>query len=121
MEAVMLALSRLRRSLIFAIWLDADLLAASRLVLRLAISLLRRATDCCIALFSSTAATSMAGAFEKPPLAAVPTITPNAAAIATDAASSAYRLCCGRRMKRGRCGSAMYALRGDPWSPIVLA
>src|SRR4029453_3302011 len=117
----MLALSRLRRSLIFAIWLDADLFATSRLALRLVISLVRRATDCCIALFSSTAATSMAGGFEKPPLAAAPTIAPKPPAIPPDAASTAYRLCCGRRMKRRRFGAAMYAMLADPCAPIVVA
>ena len=84
----MLALSRLSRSLILEIWLEADLLAASRLVFRLAISLVRRATDCCVALFSSTAATSTTG-LEKRPLAAAPMIAPNAAAIATYAACTA--------------------------------
>src|SRR5262245_2893648 len=120
MEAVMLTLSLLRRSPIFAIWLDADLFAASRLALRLVISLVRRATDCCIALFSSTTATSTAGGFEKPPLAAAPTIAPNAAAIATDAASIAYRLCRGRRMKRRRFGATMYAMLADSCVPIAV-
>src|SRR4029077_16822999 len=70
-ELVTTALSRLISSPILAIWLFADLLAASRLAFRLGISVARRATDCCVALFSSVATETMAG-FSKEPAAAAP-------------------------------------------------
>src|SRR5215475_5187134 len=89
-ELVIPALSRLRRSLILAIWLFVDLLATSRLAFRLVISCERRATDCWTALFSSTASSIIAG-FEKAPLAAAPTTAPRAAAIAIERAISARR------------------------------
>ena len=88
-EPVMSAPSRGRRSLILANWLCADLLAASKLAFRLVISLERRATDCCVALFSSRPATSTEAGLEKPPVVVAPATAPTAAAIATEAASSA--------------------------------
>src|SRR5262249_42729436 len=100
-ELVTPALSRLRRSLILAIWLFADLLAASRLAFSVAIFFASRATDCWVALFSSTASSTIAG-FEKAPLAAAPTTAPRAAAIAIEAASSARRLWRGLRLKSDR-------------------
>src|SRR5262245_10080943 len=95
------ALSRARRSLILANWLCADLFAASKLAFRLATSLDRRATDCCVALLSSRDATSTEADFEKPPVIIAPASTPVAAAIATEAATKAWRRWRGRRRSCG--------------------
>src|SRR5262245_50103893 len=94
---VISALSRARRSLILANWLCADLFAASRLALKLATSLERRAIDCCAALLSSRPATSTGAVLENPPVIAAPVSTPTAAAIATEAASMMWRLWRGRK------------------------
>src|SRR5512139_1571297 len=86
---VISAPSRVRRSLIFANWLCADLFAASRLAFRLVISFERRAMDCCAALLSSSPTTLTGAGLENPPVVAAPTMAPTAAAIATEAASMA--------------------------------
>src|SRR5262245_481927 len=93
---VISALSRVRRSLILANWLCADLFAASTLAFRLATSLERRAIDCCAALLSSRPATSTEAGLENPLVIAAPVSTPKAAAIATEAASTMWRLWRGR-------------------------
>jgi hypothetical protein len=95
-----------KRSAVLVIGLRADLSAAVMLAFSVAISLLSLPIECCIAWRSARLAAALCFGVAKPPLAVMPTTTPRAAAIASEAASSAVSLWRALKRKFAHAGDA---------------